>query len=93
MVRQGNSHVYAQYTVEVNNRLQVQETLQNKGIPTAVHYPVPLHRQPAFDFLNQDEGSFPVAEAASKMAMSLPMHPYHGEPDQDQVVSALRSTI
>lgn len=71
-----NSSVYAQYTVQVDNREQIQEKLKVQGIPTAVHYPIPLNLQPAFAGLNQPEGSFPVAEAAAKRVMSLPMHPY-----------------
>lgn len=71
-----NTSVYAQYTVQVDNREQVQEKLKEKGIPTAVHYPIPLNLQPAFAYLSQPEGSFPVAEAAAKRVMSLPMHPY-----------------
>ncbi|WP_044351994.1 DegT/DnrJ/EryC1/StrS family aminotransferase [Dethiosulfatarculus sandiegensis] len=91
VIKDGNTHVYAQYTVEVDNRTQVQEALKEKGIPTAVHYPVPLHLQPAFGFLGQGEGTFPVAEAASQRVMSLPMHPYLKEEDQDTIVAAVKA--
>ena len=70
-----NTSVYAQYTVLVKNREQVQQKLKEAGIPTAVHYPVPLHLQPAFANLGQGEGCFPIAEALSKEVMSLPMSP------------------
>ena len=71
-----NTSVYAQYTVQVDHREAVQEKLQEEGIPTAVHYPIPLHLQPVFAGLNLPEGSFPVAESAAKRVLSLPMHPY-----------------
>lgn len=71
-----NTSVYAQYTVQVDDRDLVQKKLQEQGIPTAVHYPVPLHLQPVFSGIGQGEGSFPISEAAAKRVMSLPMHPY-----------------
>ncbi|MFA7351307.1 MAG: DegT/DnrJ/EryC1/StrS family aminotransferase [Methylotenera sp.] len=70
-----NTSVYAQYTVLVKNREQLQQKLKELGIPTAVHYPVPLHLQPAFACLGQAEGHFPISEALSKEVMSLPMSP------------------
>ena len=84
-----NSSVYAQYTVQVDNRDAVQKRLQESGIPTAVHYPVPLHLQPAFASLGLGEGSFPVSEAAAKRVMSLPMHPFLSPIKQESIVSAL----
>ena len=71
-----NTSVYAQYTVQVDHRDAVREMLRVEGIPTAIHYPVPLHLQPVFAGLNLPEGSFPVAESAAKRVLSLPMHPY-----------------
>jgi UDP-2-acetamido-2-deoxy-ribo-hexuluronate aminotransferase len=88
-----NRSVYAQYTIEVPNRERVQAALAERGIPTAVHYPVPLHLQPAFDFLGEPEGSFPVAEAAAARVMSLPMHPFLSEAQQDQIVAALKAAV
>jgi|SRR5450830_459554 len=70
-----NTSVYAQYTVLVKNREQVQQKLKEAGIPTAVHYPVPLHLQPAFSNLGQGRDSFPISEALSNEVMSLPMGP------------------
>jgi UDP-2-acetamido-2-deoxy-ribo-hexuluronate aminotransferase len=71
-----NSSVYAQYTLLVDNRSMVQQKLKELGIPTAVHYPVPLNLQPVFVGLNQLEGSFPISESIAKRVMSLPMSPY-----------------
>ncbi len=84
-----NTSVYAQYTILVNDREKVQSNLQAKGIPTAVHYPVPLHLQPAFAGVNKPEGSFPVSENIARQVMSLPMHPYLNENDMERIVTAL----
>ncbi len=85
----GNTSVYAQYTVEVDERERVQAALKDAGIPTAVHYPRPLHLQPAFADCGLGPGSFPVAEAAAERVMSLPMHPFLDTATQDRIVEAL----
>ncbi|KYZ76417.1 aminotransferase DegT [Anaerosporomusa subterranea] len=89
-IAEGNTSVYAQYTVQVDNREHVQEKLKEAGIPTAVHYPIPLNLQPVFADLNQPEGSFPIAEEVAKRVMSLPMSAYLNETDQMQIVERLR---
>ncbi|MDD2983076.1 MAG: DegT/DnrJ/EryC1/StrS family aminotransferase [Crocinitomicaceae bacterium] len=71
-----NTSVWAQYSVRVKNREALQRKLSEKGIPTAVHYPRPLHLQECFDYLKYSEGDFPVAERISKEIMSLPMNPF-----------------
>jgi UDP-2-acetamido-2-deoxy-ribo-hexuluronate aminotransferase len=81
--------VYAQYTIEVDNREILREELQKKGIPTAVHYPIPLHLQPAFAHLNLGTGSFPHSEKAAKSVMSLPMDPYLERDTQETIVKVL----
>lgn len=88
-----NTSVYAQYTIEVDDRSALQDSLKQLGIPTAVHYPVPLNLQPAFAELKQPEGSFPVAERVAKRVMSLPMHPYLSEADQKEIVEAIKAAI
>lgn len=84
-----NTSVYAQYTVQVPDREAAQAALKAASIPTAVHYPVPLHRQPAFADLGVGEGSFPVSERAADRVMSLPMHPFLTDEQQASVVEAL----
>lgn len=84
-----NSSVYAQYTIQVANRDALQPLLQAQGVPTAVHYPVPLNLQPAFAGLGKTEGSFTVSEAVAKRVMSLPMHPYLADTDMERIVSAV----
>jgi len=92
-IADGNQSAYAQYTIEVNDREQVAESLAREGIPTAVHYPVPAHLQPAFRGLGYGEGSFPVAEAAARRVLSLPMHPYLKAADQDRICEAIRRAV
>jgi UDP-2-acetamido-2-deoxy-ribo-hexuluronate aminotransferase len=67
---------YAQYSVRVKNRDDVQAKLKEQGIPTAVHYPMPLHLQEAFAYLGYEKGDFPISEMVSNEIMSLPMNPY-----------------
>jgi UDP-2-acetamido-2-deoxy-ribo-hexuluronate aminotransferase len=92
-IKAHNTSVYAQYTVEVSDRESVQKALQARGIPTAVHYPVPLHKQPVFEALYPGKQSFPYAEAAASRVLSLPMHPYLTEADQNKVMGALQEIL
>lgn len=89
----GSTSVHAQYTIQVENRDTIQQKLQKTGIPTAVHYPVPLHLQPVFAYLNKPAGSFPVAEAAAESVMSLPMHPYLTEEELMIIASAVKEAV
>lgn len=68
-----NQSAWAQYTIQVENRSEVQEKLKAQGIPTAVHYPIPLNKQPAVADVN---AVLPVGDAVAERVMSLPMHPY-----------------
>lgn len=88
-----NTSVYAQYTIRVKNREQVQLRLKEAGIPTAVHYPVPLHLQPAFANLKQGEGCFPVSENVAKEVMSLPMGPDLDTNTQSKIVDCLFQAV
>jgi UDP-2-acetamido-2-deoxy-ribo-hexuluronate aminotransferase len=89
----GCTSVYAQYTVEVADRAKVEAGMKARGVPTAIHYPVPLHLQPVFANLGQGAGSFSVAEAAAARVISLPMHPYITEDQQASVVKALYEAV
>jgi UDP-2-acetamido-2-deoxy-ribo-hexuluronate aminotransferase len=90
---QGNTSVYAQYTIQVDSRDQVEAELKKRGIPTAIHYPIPLHLQPVFANLDLGPGSFPVAERLGQRVLSMPMHPYLTEEQQVTVVDALREAV
>jgi UDP-2-acetamido-2-deoxy-ribo-hexuluronate aminotransferase len=92
----GNTSVYAQYTIEVENRSAVQEALKAIGIPTAVHYPTLLCQQPALQSCGRRCSAgcaTPLAQRATERVMSLPMHPYLSEHDQDQVVAAVVAAL
>lgn len=67
---------YAQYSIRVQNREAFQAKLKNDGIPTAVHYPMPLHLQECFSYLGYKVGDFPICERVSQEIMSLPMNPF-----------------
>ncbi|MCH7337303.1 DegT/DnrJ/EryC1/StrS family aminotransferase [Acinetobacter sp. NIPH 2699] len=81
-----NTSAWAQYTIQVDNRAEVQEKLKAEGIPTAVHYPIPLNKQPAVADVN---AMLPVGDAVSEKVMSLPMHPYLTIEAQEKIVAAL----
>ena len=80
-----NTSAWAQYTIQVDNRVDVQEQLKTQGIPSAVHYPIPLNKQPAVADVNV---SLPVGDAVAERVMSLPMHPYLSFEDQLKIVTA-----
>jgi len=86
VVEEHNTSAWAQYTIQVDNREQVQAKLKEAGIPTAVHYPVPLNKQPA---VADSTAELPIGDAVAKKVMSLPMHPYLSEKEQNKVVKAL----
>ena len=75
-VEKGRTSAFAQYSIRVKNRDEVQAKLKEAGIPTAVHYPMPLHLQECFEYLGYKRGDFPIAEKVSEEIMSLPMNPY-----------------
>ena len=93
VVRDGYTSPYAQYTIEVDDRDAVQQALQLAGIPTAVHYPVPLHLQPVFAGMHLGEGSFPHSERAGKRVLSLPMHPYLTQEQITQITQGVRQAV
>ena len=69
------SHVYHLYVIQCGNRDQAIEHLKAKGIAASIHYPVPLHLQPAFGYLGYRKGDFPVTERIAERILSLPMYP------------------
>jgi UDP-2-acetamido-2-deoxy-ribo-hexuluronate aminotransferase len=93
VVESFNTSVFAQYTVEVDHREIVETRMKNLGVPTAVHYPLALHMQPVFAHLGQKEGSYLQSEAAARRVISLPMHPYLTDEQQQAVVRALAESV
>jgi UDP-2-acetamido-2-deoxy-ribo-hexuluronate aminotransferase len=89
-VAPGNTHVFAQYTIRTPARDDLVVHLRDNGIPTAVHYPIPLHLQEAFRGLGYGAGDFPESEAAAREVVSLPMSAFLSEADQDEVIRKVR---
>lgn len=88
-VRAERTSVWAQFTVISEQREKLLEILHAAGIPTAIHYPTPLHRQPAYKDLCRSSGSLANTEYLSERVFSLPMHPYLSSDDQAYIISAL----
>jgi UDP-2-acetamido-2-deoxy-ribo-hexuluronate aminotransferase len=81
--------VFAQFTLSTPNRDSIVKSLNKASIPTAIHYPIPLHMQPAFAGLGHKPGDLPEAERAAGRVFSLPMHPYLSLDEQQKIASAL----
>jgi len=92
VVRSDRNCVWAQFTLQVEHRAAVQQVLQVAGIPTAIHYPKPLHQQVAYSAHAKGQ-SFPQAERAAQRVMSLPMSADLSEAQQDRVVAALQAAL
>ncbi len=91
----GTVSTWAQYTVRLpaDRRDAVQGRMAQAGVSTAVHYRTPLHRQPAYSGYPVAGGSLPVAEALAETVLSLPMHAYLPEGDQERVVAAMAAAM
>lgn len=87
---------WAQYTIKVADkevRAKLQEALKAQDIPTAIYYPIPMHRQTAFSALDPKENCCPVADRLADTVLSLPIHPYLSEEDQDKICSVLIQSL
>ena len=87
VVIKGAVSTWAQYTLQVADRARFQAGMKDRGVPTAVHYPIPLSRQPAY--AGYPGAPTPVSEALSAHVVSLPMHPYLEQATQDRVIAAV----
>ena len=87
-VKADRTSVYAQYTIRSEERTRIQEALKAQGIPTAVHYPLSLHQQPAYRAAYGGL-AFPVAEKLAREVISLPMSADLTEADQDRIAAAM----
>ena len=93
-VAPNRTSAWAQYTIEVDDREAVEAYLHEAGIPTAVHYPVVLHKQPVFaSHAGHGACSFPHAESAARRVLSLPMHPYLAPGDIQRVADAVKAAV
>ena len=86
---EGCVHVYNQFSIRVKKRDALRAHLQSCGVPTEIYYPYPLHLEPAYAFLGQREGDLPVAEAACREVISLPIYPELTAGQMETVVSAI----
>ena len=93
LVTEHNASVFAQYTLQVDDRAALQERLKADGIPTAVYYPVTLDRQPALQAACRVSGNLDTAHHLAGRVVSLPMHPYLDEPTQQRIVDAVRAAV
>jgi UDP-2-acetamido-2-deoxy-ribo-hexuluronate aminotransferase len=91
-VRPDRDCVWAQYTVMVDERARVADALKAAGIPTAVHYPKPLHHQPAYA-AGHDPAAYPHSVRAAQRVLSLPMSADLTDADQNRVVAALADAL
>lgn len=87
----GGRSVWAQFTVEHDDRDALAAHLKTEGVPTAVYYPIPLHRQPAYRQHPVDPGGLAVTEVRAERVISLPMSAYLDEAVQDRVIAAVAS--
>jgi dTDP-4-amino-4,6-dideoxygalactose transaminase len=95
VIARGSSSVWAQYTIRLapGRRDMLAAALKQQGIPTAVYYPVPLHRQEPYRRFPVADGGAPVSEQLADEVISLPMHPYLDDATQDRITEAVRRTL
>ncbi|MGQ0525639.1 MAG: DegT/DnrJ/EryC1/StrS family aminotransferase, partial [Betaproteobacteria bacterium] len=91
IVRPDRTSVWAQFTIQVDERDSVAKRLNEAGIPTAVHYPVPLNHQPAYENACRVVGPLSASDRVARRVLSLPMHPYLAAATHARVVNTLRS--
>ena len=88
-VIEGGISTWAQYTIEVANRDGLQPYLRERGIPSAIYYPIPLHQQKGYSQYPTGPGGCPVSEDKADKVMSLPMHPYLRGDEQARIIDAI----
>ena len=89
VIREGRTSVFAQFTVQSDRREKLMQLLKDKDVPSAIHYPTPLHLQKCYQSLNYKVGDFPISEKAANEVFSLPMSPFLTEKQQDFIVDLL----
>jgi dTDP-4-amino-4,6-dideoxygalactose transaminase len=85
------THIFHQYTIRTKSREKLQKCLKEKGIPTMIYYPLPLHLQTAFKNLVYKEGDFPEAEKAAKEVLSLPLYPEISQREQGFILEEIKN--
>jgi len=90
IIDSNKTHIFHQYTLRTKYRDQLRKYLKEKGIPTMIYYPLPLHLQPALKYLGYKLGDFPEAEKAAKEVLSLPVHSELKRKEQDQIIQKIK---
>lgn len=96
VVPKGLTSVWAQYTIKARDtaeRDRLMASLKEEGIPSVVYYPRPLHQQTAYAAYHRDPAGLPVAESLAGRVLSLPMHPYLSETDQNRIISTIQGNL
>jgi dTDP-4-amino-4,6-dideoxygalactose transaminase len=91
-VRPGVTHVYHQYTIRVAGRDEFAERLRQRGVGSAIYYPIPVHRQKPFIALGYGEQRFPVTERLTEQVLSIPVHPSLTDDEVATVIGAVNET-
>lgn len=89
-IASGNTSAWAQYTILIEDRDRIAKALDAAGVPTAIYYPIPVHRQDGYRHFPVAKSGLPVSEDLAGLVLSLPMHPYLEPADQDRVIAAVR---
>lgn len=92
-VASGYGSIWAQYTIRVEKRDALAAVLSTRGVPTAIYYPKPLHRQEPYKRYPVSGNGLPVTEKLAAEVIALPMHPYLDEPTQARVIAAVREAL
>ena len=87
----GADHVAHVYAIRVRRRDELRQSLEQAGVMTNIHYPRPVHMQPAYAGLGYEAGDFPVSEALAAEFLSLPLYPELGIADQRRVIGAVNA--
>lgn len=93
IIKSERSSAWAQYTVRLDNRDTIQNELKKKGIPTSIFYPVPLHLQECFKYLNYKQGDLLVSEKISNEVISLPMNSFLTHDQLNYVISSIKDNV
>jgi len=88
-----SQHVYHLYVIRTEQRDRLRKALLDSGVETGIHYPIPLHLQQAYDWMNLPLGSFPNAEHSARTVLSLPMHPYVSEQQVEHICQVCKSFL
>ena len=91
-VRAGVTHVYHQYTIRVRDRDAFAERLKERGVGSAIYYPIPVHRQKPFVALGYGDEAYPVTDRLTEEVLSIPVHPSLSDEEVQQVVEAVNAT-